>query len=110
VLFAFLDPLAAGAEARALEALAGTGIGVVALTSAEAEGIEAFRWSSGPSFEIITIPRRLLRRLSDDRAGAFLVQGGVVRSVWRDRLPAAGEIPAVGRGRSEISIPWEKRG
>jgi hypothetical protein len=109
-LFAFLDPLAAGAPARALDTLAGAGIGVVALTSEEAEGIEAFRWSSGPSFDIVTVPRRLLRRLSNDRGGAFWVCQGVVRAVWRDRIPAASEIPADGRSMSVSSTPWETRG
>jgi hypothetical protein len=110
VLFAFLDPLAAGAPARALNALAAAGVPVVALTSEQPEAIEAFRWSAGPAFEIVAVPRRLLRRLSNDRAGAFLVRSGVVQAVWRGRIPAADELGDRGRSVSGLASPKERRG
>lgn len=97
-VFAFLDPLRTGAETRALDALAGSGLPAVALCTVGTEAIEAFRWAAGPSFEIVSVPRKLYRRLSDDRPGAFLVVDGRVADVWRGRLPAPEEALAAAGG------------
>lgn len=95
-LFGFLEPLAPGSGSRALDAVARSGVRVLALSSADAEAIETFRWTAGPSFDIITVPRKLLRRLSDDRGGAFLLLDGRVADIWRDRVPGADEVNSGG--------------
>lgn len=91
-LYGFLEPLRQGPEAAALEALARDGVEVVALCSAEAEEIEAFRWSAGPSYQIVTVPRSVVRRLSGDRPGAFLIRDGNVQAVWRRQIPQPGKL------------------
>jgi len=91
-LYGFLEPLQQGPEAAALEALARDGVQVVALSSAELEQIEAFRWKAGPSYQIVTVPRSIVRRLSGDGPGAFLIRDGSVQAVWRRQIPRPGKL------------------
>jgi len=87
-IYAFLEPLNTGPDYDTLQALAYGGASVVALSTADSEEIEAFRWKSGPAFDIVNVSGVTLRRLSQDRPGAFLVKEGRVSAIWRDRIPA----------------------
>ncbi|MEE9219601.1 MAG: MauE/DoxX family redox-associated membrane protein [Acidobacteriota bacterium] len=114
-LYAFLEPLQEGAQVRALDLLSRRGsTPVVGLSSADVEQIEAFRWRAGISFEIVNVSRTLLRRLSNDRPGAFLVVNGKVQKLWQGKLPQPGELPPAlssrGPGRpAETSVDKEVR-
>ncbi len=103
IVFGFLEPLGSRRDLQRLNALVRAGTPVVALTTASVEQIEIFRWTAGPSFEIVSVPRKLLRRLSGDRSGAFRARHGRVEGVWLGRVPepsailAAAEAPARAR-------------
>ena len=86
-IYAFLEPLGTGSDYQVLQELAYSGVRVVGLCSAEEEEIEAFRWSAGPAFEVVSVSGPTLRRLSQDRRGAFLVEHEKVTQIWRGEIP-----------------------
>jgi len=88
-IYAFLEPLGTGPDYQDLQELAYSGIPVVGLCSAAEEEIEAFRWNAGPAFEVVSVSGPTLRRLSQDRRGAFLVEHKRVTQIWRGRIPEA---------------------
>ncbi|MCZ6778588.1 MAG: hypothetical protein O7F16_06425 [Acidobacteria bacterium] len=88
-IYAFLEPLGTGPDYQVLQELAYRGVPVVGLCSAAEEQIEEFRWSAGPPFEVVSVSGPTLRRLSQDRRGAFLVEHGKVTQIWRGTIPDA---------------------